>query len=150
MPHIEGALDQQPSFKLLLKWRESRSAVSDSATPWAVAHQALCPWNSRENTWVGCHSLLQGIFLTQGSNLGLLNFRQILYCLSCQGNPCRVKGCTFRDTTDSTEGVRVWHLETPREICICFICIVMVCTFKTVKFKKHKFNILFLFPWLYE
>ena len=27
---------------------------------------------SRKNTGVGCHSFLQGIFLTQGSNLGLL------------------------------------------------------------------------------
>ena len=31
-----------------------------------------------------CHSLLQGIFLTQGSNLGLLHCRQIPYCLSQQ------------------------------------------------------------------
>ena len=32
-----------------------------------------CPWNSSDkNTGVGCHSLLQGIFPTQGSNLGLL------------------------------------------------------------------------------
>ena len=32
-----------------------------------------CPWNSSgKNTGVGCHSLLQGIFPTQGSNLGLL------------------------------------------------------------------------------
>ena len=41
------------------------------------------------------HSLLQGIFLTQGSNLGLLCCRQILYHLSHQGSPynllCRVK-----------------------------------------------------------
>ena len=30
----------------------------------------LCSWNSPgKNTGVGCHSLLQGIFLTQGSNL---------------------------------------------------------------------------------
>ena len=29
-----------------------------------------------------CHSLLQRIFLTQGSNPGLLNCRQILYHLS--------------------------------------------------------------------
>ena len=28
---------------------------------------------------VGCHSLLQRIFLTQGSNLGLVHCRQILY-----------------------------------------------------------------------
>ena len=38
-------------------------------------------------TRVGNHSLLQAIFLTQGSNLGLLHCRQILYCLSHQGSP---------------------------------------------------------------
>ena len=33
----------------------------------------LCPWDSLgKNTGVGCHALLQGIFLTQGSNLPLL------------------------------------------------------------------------------
>ena len=31
---------------------------------------------------MGSHALLQGIFLTQGSNLGLLHCKQILYCLS--------------------------------------------------------------------
>ena len=36
---------------------------------------------------VGYHSLLQGIFLTQGLNLGLLHCRRILYCLSHQGSP---------------------------------------------------------------
>jgi len=40
-----------------------------------------------KNTGVGCHSLLQLIFLTQGSNPGLLHCRQILYCLSHQGSP---------------------------------------------------------------
>ena len=31
----------------------------------------LCPWNSPgKNTGVGCHSLLQGIVLTQGLSLG--------------------------------------------------------------------------------
>ena len=39
----------------------------------------LCPWNSPDkNTEVGCHSLLQGIFPTQGWNPGLLHCRQIL------------------------------------------------------------------------
>ena len=33
---------------------------------------------SSKNTGVGCHSLLQGIFLTQESNLGLPHCRQIL------------------------------------------------------------------------
>ena len=33
-------------------------------------------------TGVGCHSLVQGIFPMQGSNLGLLHCRQILYHLN--------------------------------------------------------------------
>ena len=49
--------------------------------PWTVAHRLLCPWNSSgKNPGVGCHLLLYGIFLTQGSNLNLLHCRQILYC----------------------------------------------------------------------
>ena len=39
----------------------------------------------KKNTGVGSHSLLQGTILTQGSNPGLLNCRQILYHLSHQG-----------------------------------------------------------------
>ena len=39
-----------------------------------------------KNTGVGSHSLLQGIFVTQGLNQGLLPCRQILYCLSSQGS----------------------------------------------------------------
>ena len=43
----------------------------------------LCPWNSSgKNTGVGCHSLLQGIFPTQGLNPGFPHCRQILYHLS--------------------------------------------------------------------
>ena len=38
-----------------------------------------------ENTGVGCHLLLQGIFPTQGLNSGLLHCRQTLYPLSHQG-----------------------------------------------------------------
>ena len=40
----------------------------------------LCPWNSPgKNTAVGCHFLLQGIFLTQGSNLCLLHWQADAY-----------------------------------------------------------------------
>ena len=40
----------------------------------------FCPWNSPgKNAGVACHSLLQGIFLIQGLNPGLLWCRQILY-----------------------------------------------------------------------
>ena len=42
---------------------------------------------SRPDTGVGSLSLLQGIFLTQESNQGLLQCRWILYQLSYQGSP---------------------------------------------------------------
>ena len=45
------------------------------------------PWDSPgKNTGVGCPFLHQGLFPTQGSNLSLLNCRQILYHLSHQGS----------------------------------------------------------------
>ena len=40
-----------------------------------------------KNTGVGCHALLQGVFPTQGLNLGLPHCRRILYHLSHQGSP---------------------------------------------------------------
>ena len=43
--------------------------------------------SSGKNTRVGCHTLLQGIFPTQGSNPHLPHCRYILYCLSYQGSP---------------------------------------------------------------
>ena len=47
----------------------------------------LCPRSSLgKNTGVGCHSLLQGIYSTQGSNLDLLHCGQILYHLSHQSH----------------------------------------------------------------
>ena len=46
----------------------------------------LCPWDfPGKDTGVVCHLLLQGVFPTQGSNLGLLHCRQILYHLSYEG-----------------------------------------------------------------
>ena len=62
----------------------SCSAVSTSLRPKA---RLLCPWNSPgKNTGVGCHALLQGIFLSQGWKPRLLHCRQILYHLSHQGS----------------------------------------------------------------
>ena len=45
------------------------------------------PSTPGKHTGMGCHSLLQGIFLTQGSNSSLLRCRQILQHLSHQGSP---------------------------------------------------------------
>ena len=53
--------------------------MSNSLQP----HGLYSPWNSPcQNIGVGTLSLLQGIFLTQGSNPGLLHCRQILQLLS--------------------------------------------------------------------
>ena len=62
---------------------ESSSVMSNSLQP----HGLPSPWNSPgRNTGVGGCSLLQEIFLTQGSNQSLLHCRQILYQLSYQGS----------------------------------------------------------------
>ena len=60
--------------------------MSDSAAPWTVAcTRLLHPWDFLgKSTGVGCHFLLQAIFLTQGSNPGLPHCRQMLYHLSHQ------------------------------------------------------------------
>ena len=57
----------------------NRSVMSNFLWPRGLRPtRLLCPWNSPvRNTGVGCHSLLQRIFLTQGLNLGLLHCRQI-------------------------------------------------------------------------
>ena len=58
------------------------SHVQLFAVSWTVACQAPLSmgWDSPgNNTGVGYQALLQGIFLTQGLNLSLLHFRQILY-----------------------------------------------------------------------
>ena len=74
------------------------SHVQLSVTPGTVASQTpLSMESSRQDAGVGCHFLLRDIFLTQGSNLGLLPCSQILYHLSYQGssrrdNPADSKG----------------------------------------------------------
>ena len=70
----------------------SCSVVSDSLKPHGLQPaRLLCPWDSPgKNNGVGFHFLLQRIFLTQGSNLGLPHCRQILCSLSHQGSPLKV------------------------------------------------------------
>ena len=50
----------------------------DCSLPGSPVHEIL----NGKNNGGGCHSLLQGIFLTQGLNPGLLHCRQILNCWS--------------------------------------------------------------------
>ena len=57
-------------------------------TPQTQPTRLLCPWNSPgKNITVGSHSLLQGIFMTKGSNSCLLQCKRILYHLSHMGSP---------------------------------------------------------------
>ena len=73
-------LDYIKSLLQCRKWKWSRSVVSDSLWPHGLWPTRLLPsWDSPgKSTGVGCHFLLQGIFLTQGSNPGLLHSRQTL------------------------------------------------------------------------
>ena len=68
----------------------SHSIMSDSCNLMDLMElsRLLCPWDSPgRNTGVGCHFLLQGIFLTQELNSGLLHCRQVLSQLSYKGSP---------------------------------------------------------------
>ena len=61
------------------------SVVSDSVRPHGLQPTRLLPWDVPDkSTGVGHHFLLQRIFPTQGLNLGLLQYRRILYHLSHQ------------------------------------------------------------------
>ena len=67
---------------------KSHSRVWLFEIPWTVARPDASVHEDfpGKNTGVSCHFLLQGIFPTQGSNLGLPHCRQTLYHLSHQRN----------------------------------------------------------------
>ena len=63
--------------QILYYYYEVTSVVADSVQPHRWQPTRLPhPWDSPgKNTGVGCHFLLQGILLTQGSNLHLLSWQ---------------------------------------------------------------------------
>ena len=71
----------------------SRSVLSNSLQSQTAACQiplSMGIWDYPGiTTGVGCHALLQGIFPTQGLNLGLPQCKQILYHLRHQGSPIK-------------------------------------------------------------
>ena len=75
----------------------NRSVVSDSLQPHGLSPaRLLCPWNfPGNNTGVGCHFLLQGIFPAQGSSPHLLH---LLYWQ------------TKSSTTSTTWKAYIWNL----------------------------------------
>ena len=65
-----------PSYSLwLLGWLITKLCLA-ICDPWTAAHQAPPSMGfPRQNTGVGYHFLLQGIFPTQGPNSGLLHWQ---------------------------------------------------------------------------
>ena len=74
-----------PKKPLDLKRLKKKVEVFNKTKP--MDHRIHGILQARQNTGVGSLSLLQGIFPTQGSNLGLLHCRRLLYQLSFQGSP---------------------------------------------------------------
>ena len=68
---------------LVTHWGPTLCDPMDYSSPGSSVHGN----SPSKNTRMGCHALLQYIFLTQGLNLGLLHCRQILSHLSHQGRP---------------------------------------------------------------
>ena len=69
-------------YMVIISQSELVNHVPLFVTPWTVTRQASLSNSPGKNTGVGCYLLLKGIFLTQGSNSGLLHCRWILYNLS--------------------------------------------------------------------
>ena len=97
--------------------------------PWTVAHRLLCPWNSSgKNPGVGCHLLLQGIFPSQGWNIGLQHCRQMLYHLSQSTDITLPKGPYSQSYGFSSSYVQMWELDqkegwAPKNW--CFLTVVL-------------------------
>ena len=72
---------------LLQEMQRGSWLIVNVQTGASLSLTSLCPWNSPgKNTGVDSHSLLQGLFPTQGLKPGLLHCRWILYHLSHQGS----------------------------------------------------------------
>ena len=72
--------------KLELHWKRENETCS--VVSYSLPRNGLYrPWSSPgQNTGVGSLSLVQGIFLTQEFNQGLLHCRQILYQMNYDGS----------------------------------------------------------------
>ena len=80
-PGVSSDLERDNACEHVSPLHVSPSPVQLFVTPWPVAPQAPLSMGffSGKNTGVGCHFLLEGIFLTQGWNPRLLFGGRILY-----------------------------------------------------------------------
>ena len=75
----------------------SHSVMSDSVTPWTIAHQDPLLWDfPGKNTGLGCHFFLQDVFPIQGLNLSLLHWQADSSPLSTREGPM-ILCSTFRN-----------------------------------------------------
>ena len=107
-----------------LHWKQNWESLS---RVWLFAtHGLYSPWNSQgQNTGEGSLSLLQGSFLTQGSNPDLPYVRQILYQLSYQESPLSIRAQHFIHTNfhfhfPSRVVIKAWILERELKSCGLF------------------------------
>ena len=101
---------------LVTQWNPTLCNPMECSPPGSSVHGD----SPGKNTRVGCHAL-QGIFLTKGSNPGLVHCRWILYRLSHQGSPntqrtpltlprhCRTDASSGRMCLRETSAARVGH-----------------------------------------
>ena len=81
--------------------------MSDSLRPHGLQPPRLLhPWDfPGKSSGVGCRFLLQGIFVTQGLNPGLLHCRRMLYPLSHQGSQ-KIMVTSLKRSQASTATIR--------------------------------------------
>ena len=121
----------------------------DCSPPGSSVHgfsrQEYCSW---------CHPLLQGIFLIQGLDPGLLHCRQILYCLHYQGSP-ELKVSKSKILTGSTWSSFGNIASLPPDLLNCVLCRHKkesnLKNYKVNMWKYAWFNLSQLFPrgWLH-
>ena len=123
--------------------------MSDSETLWTVAGQTPCPWASPgKNTrvGVGCHFLLQSMFLTQGLNHHLLQLRHCRWFFATEspGKPDQRESRSQTTLSSQTNHVSVllfitWHAlpacishrSALGSIVICQQSLLLLCTWNT-------------------
>ena len=70
---VNGPVSSTPCACVLRHFSRVQLFWGQKSSVQGILDRILCPWDSPgKNTGMGCHFLLQGIFLTQGSNLHLL------------------------------------------------------------------------------
>ena len=113
----------------------------------------LCPWHfPGENTGVGCHCLLQGIFLTQGSNPCLLHWQvdslplasfvvQLLRHVQLFGTPWTVAHQVSLSFTISQSLLKFMSIESarpPNYLILCCPLLLLPSIFPSIRVFSNK------------